>query len=323
MLKKILKWTGIVLLGFILVLSVTVASRQHLKYDAPYPNVKSSKDSAIILRGKELVFGPAHCADCHAPGADPKALANNIDVPLTGGFAFNLPIGNFYTRNITPDNETGIGRQTDQEIARTLRYGVRYNGEALLDFMPFHNVSDEDLSAIISYLRAQKPVHKEVPENTRTLLGNVIQAFLIKPVGPSKTVPVSIKRDSTAAYGEYLANSVANCVGCHTQRNPMTGAFVGENFSGGMGFQNPHDPDKITYFTPNLTPDPKTGRITKWTQDQFIKRFRMGRLIQYSEMPWPSFAKMSDNDLKAIYKYLHSLKPVKHEFPLIQTEEKE
>jgi hypothetical protein len=103
----------------------------------------------------------------------------------------------------------------------------------------------------------------------------------------------------------------------------MTGAFVGENFSGGMGFKNPHDPDKITYFTPNLTPDPKTGRITNWTQDQFIKRFRMGRLIQYSEMPWPSFSKMSDNDLKAIYKYLHSLKHVKHEFPLIKTEEKE
>jgi hypothetical protein len=46
----------------------------------------------------------------------------------------------------------------------------------------------------------------------------------------------------------------------------------------------------------------------------------MGRLIQYSEMPWPSFAKMSDNDLKAIYKYLHSLKPVKHELPRIKTE---
>src|SRR5690349_4065502 len=84
MIKKILKWTGIAFLGFIVILSVTVATRQHLTYDAPYPNVKSSKDSAVILRGKELVFGPAHCADCHAPGADPKAIANNIDVPLTG-----------------------------------------------------------------------------------------------------------------------------------------------------------------------------------------------------------------------------------------------
>src|SRR5690349_15334404 len=107
MIKKILKWTGIAFLGFIVILSVTVATRQHLTYDAPYPNVKSSKDSAVILRGKELVFGPAHCADCHAPGADPKAIANNIDVPLTGGFKFDLPIGNFYTRNITPDPETG------------------------------------------------------------------------------------------------------------------------------------------------------------------------------------------------------------------------
>jgi len=320
MIKKILKWTGIAISGFIVILSITVASRQHLTYDAPYPAIKASTDSTIILRGKELVFGPAHCADCHAPGASKADLAKNIDVPLSGGFAFDLPVGTIYTKNITPDIETGIGKLADGEIARALRYGIRRDGTALYDFMPFHNTSDEDLKAIISYLRAQKPVSKKIPANELNLVGKVVQAFLIKPIGPAGEIKKSVKRDSTIAYGEYLTNSVANWAGCHTKRDMMTGAFINEKFSGGMGFQSPDDPDKITYFTPNLTPDPTTGRITNWTQDQFIKRFRKGKLIQYSEMPWNSFSKMSDNDLKAIYKYLKSLKPVKHEFAQMTAE---
>ncbi len=319
---RILKWTGLILLAIVAIFSVIVASRQHLTYDAPYPNIKASTDSIVILRGKELVFGPAHCADCHAPNASAEDLAKNIDVPLSGGFEFNLGIANIFTRNITPDKETGIGNLTDGEIARALRYGVKEDGTALFDFMPFHNTSDEDLTAIISYIRAQKPVHNPIPENKRNIIGNVIQAFLIKPVGPKGNVVKSIRRDSTIAYGEYLTNSVANCVGCHTPRDMMTGAFIGPDFSGGMGFKHPLDPDKITYFSPNLTPDKSTGRIANWTQDQFVKRFKKGKLLQYSEMPWNSFSKMSENDLKAIYKYLHTLKPVKHEFAQMSAEEK-
>ena len=67
MFKKILKWVGIILLLLIAVLSITTAMRQNLKFDAPYPNIHASKDSAALARGKYLVFGPAHCANCHGP----------------------------------------------------------------------------------------------------------------------------------------------------------------------------------------------------------------------------------------------------------------
>jgi hypothetical protein len=54
-LKKILKWTGIVLFVLAAALIVIVMARQNLKYDAPYPNVKASTDTGIIARGKHLI----------------------------------------------------------------------------------------------------------------------------------------------------------------------------------------------------------------------------------------------------------------------------
>ena len=137
--RKFLKWTGIVLLTIIVGFAVIVISRQNRKFDAPYPNVQSTTDSAVIARGKSLVFGPAHCTNCHAPKEMEAAVNRGEEVSLSGGNEFPLPIGTIYTKNLTPD-ATGIGNMTDAEVARALRYGVRANGNALMDFVYDHGV---------------------------------------------------------------------------------------------------------------------------------------------------------------------------------------
>lgn len=299
--KRILKWTGIILLVLILGLVATIMLRQNIKYDRPYPSITASTDSSVILRGRHLVFGAAHCADCHSKSNNDSLLNLGMDVPLSGGVLFDLPVGKIYTRNITPDKETGIGKYTDAEIARALRYGVHPDGTVAFDFMPFHNMSDEDMTAVISYLRAQKPVRHNVPQHDLNVLGTAVKAFLVKPVGPDGEVSKVVSSDSTAAYGKYLANNVANCGGCHTERS-MSGAFTGEPFAGGGNIEG--------FFPPNLTTD-SSGRIFGWSKQNFVDRFRMGRLIPKSPMPWPSFKRMSDIELKAIYAYLKTLKPVK------------
>lgn len=215
-LLKLLKWTGIVLLVLILLVSATVALRQNLQYEAPYPDIKASADTNIIARGKQLVLGPAHCVICHGPDNADSLMANRLDVPLHGGHEWKLPFGSIYARNITPDVETGIGKLQDKEIARILRYGVNAKGNAVLDFMPFHNMSDEDLTAVISYLRSQKPVSNKVPEHQFNMMGKVLKAFMVKPHGPTVDVPKSVIRDTSINYGKYLTMSVANCNGCHT-----------------------------------------------------------------------------------------------------------
>lgn len=307
MIRKILKWTGIVLIVLIAGITITTIARQHLKYDAPYPAIKASTDSSVIARGKHLVTGPAHCIDCHSwiHNKD-SALRMGENVSLVGGTAFNLPFGTFYTHNLTPDKETGIGNMTDGEIARVLRYSVKKNGEAVLPFMPFQNLSDEDLTAIISYLRSLQPVRNPVPDHQYNVVGNLIKAFLIKPAGPTEKIAVAVKEDTTAEYGRYMVMAVANCNECHTKRDAI-GNYVGEPLAGGTVFE---EKGKPTLISPNLTPD-SSGRLFKWSQELFIKRFRMGRIIPYSHMPWESFSRMSDTELKAIYKYLQTLKPVR------------
>lgn len=301
-LEKILKWTGLVLLIIVAGVSAITAARQNVKYNAPYPAIKASKDSAAIARGKHLMTSVAHCTDCHSkPNAD-SLIKIGQDPILHGGMAFNLPVGTIYSANITSDSTYGIGKFTDAEIARALRYGVHPDGTDVYDFMPFHNLSDEDLTAVLSYLRTQKPVAYKKPDNQLNLIGNIVKAFLIKPVGPSETIAAAVKPDTTAAYGKYLVLNVGNCSGCHTKRS-LSGEYTGELLAGG-------NPMGHGIVPPNLTPD-STSRIFGWSEKVFVNRFRMGKLNANSEMPWESFKRMNDNELKAIYNYLQTVKPAK------------
>ena len=93
--------------------------------------------------------------------------------------------------NITPDKETGIGGSTDKEIARSLQAMVFIPMvSAVFDFMVFHDVVDEDLTAVISYLRSRPAVRNEVPEHRLNASRKDNKGiFMVKPVGPSGPVP--------------------------------------------------------------------------------------------------------------------------------------
>jgi mono/diheme cytochrome c family protein len=118
-----------------------------------------------------------------------------------------------------------------------------------------------------------------------------------------------VERGPTAEYGKYLANTVANCVGCHTRRNLRTGAQEGVAFAGGMSVPS-HDEPGTMFVTPNLTPDPVTGHITAWSEDVFVARFR-NAVPTASPMPWGAFRNLTDDDLRAVYRYLRALPPAR------------
>lgn len=314
--KKIIIYILAGLLALFVVLFTYVQLSWNKKFDAPYPQIKASTDSAVIARGKYLAFGPAHCATCHVPMDKIIAVENGLEIPLSGGWELPIPPGTFRAPNLTPDKETGIGNLTDGEIARVMRHMVGADNRCIFPFMPFAEMSDEDLTAVISFLRSQPPVNHEVKRSEFTFLGKAIMAFgMIKPEGTKGVPPKSVPIDTTIDYGKYLANYVANCVGCHTARNMKTGEFIGEPFAGGMQFPPDAFSEGRSFVTPNITPHKGTGVMTDWTEDAFVGRMKAGRAQskEGSPMPWGAYSRINDLELKAIYRYLQSLSPVENE----------
>jgi mono/diheme cytochrome c family protein len=308
---KILMWAGFGLVLVIVAFFSYVQLSWNKTFDAPYPDIKASTDPVMIERGKYLAFGWSHCAACHTPPDKVKEIDNGLQMPLIGGFGEEAPgFGTFWAPNLTPDPETGIGNLTDAQIARAIRYNVKHDDKLLAPFMVFQGLSDEDLTAIISFLRSMPAVKNHVPPTEYGFVAKAVVAFgLLKPIGPKSTPPKSVPQDTTAEYGKYLANSLGNCLGCHVKIDG-TGNQVNADFAGGGVFPPNKFSQGFGYVSPNLTPDRKTGAIADWSEQQFIDRFQGGRLYEGSPMPWGMFSRMSETDLKALYRYLHSLDPV-------------
>ncbi len=307
---KILKWLGIVIALLLVILVISTYAMWQRKFEAPYPDIHASTDSAVIAHGEYLVYGPAHCAECHLAMTDMEKFKAGEKTPLSGGFEFKLPFGTIQSRNLTSDKETGLGRYSDAEIARLLRQQVRPNGRTMIPFMEYQNMSDADLTAIVSYLRSLPPVKKEIPEAQWNFMGKAVMAFLIKPEGPQGTPPKSVQPEVTVEYGKYLADDVSNCKGCHTERSMKTGEYIGIPFGGGLKAEASTGEKGVFVVSQNITTDKQFGKLASWDADHFVNRFHQGILIPQSIMPWASFQHYSDNDLKAIYRYLVTIPPV-------------
>ena len=323
MIKKVLLSILLLIVLAFAALFIYVQSSWDKTYDWPGPSLKASTDSAVVARGNYLVNGPAHCRSCHiANFNDMIAGDQGGDVPLRGGIRFTMgPLGAMFTRNLTPDPTTGIGRYTDEQLFRMMRHGIRPDGTASMPLlMPFFKMADDDLIAVVSYLRSIAPVENNVPENEWTFMGKAVRALTstFKPIENPDAPAVAPPMEATIERGEYLARYVTNCVGCHTQRDLMTYEATGPEYAGGFEFEP--WPEFYSYLkvdpetwirTPNITPDPNSALANYKTPEEFIARFRKGRIVSFSPMDWGPFSRMSDEDITAIWMYLNSLAPVK------------
>jgi mono/diheme cytochrome c family protein len=178
-------------------------------------------------------------------------------------------------------------------------------------------LSDEDTLALVAYMRSLPPVRNEVPDRQLSFGAKV--ALGVLKAQPAITEPVAAPpRGATATYGEYLVYHAARCVECHMPRNLSTGQYdLTQPFAGGLSpFEIPEEGFSATGS--NLTPDPATG-IGNWTEEQFMTAMRTGRLpngkVMLPFMPWPSYSRWNEDDLRAVWLYLQSLEPIAHEVP--------
>jgi mono/diheme cytochrome c family protein len=313
--KRLLKWFGVVVALVLLCAAGAygwVSATWNADYSAmPKPAVTASTDPAVIAHGEYLFNAVAHCSVCHG-GPNSTTRKRGDRFPLTGGHIFHAgPFGTFVARNLTSDRETGVGAQSDADLARAIRSGVDHQGR----FIPIMKlalgpVADEDLTAIISYMRTLAPVRREEEPEVWGLLAKSLAATSLKPAPQVPPAYVAASAEPSAARGAYLTNGPAACRLCHTKRDPFAGfAETSAPFSGGNVEPDGSDPAS-EFAAPNLTPDPGSSPIASWDEATFVTRFRAGKVFPGSTMPWESYAEMTDADVRSIYRYLRSLPPV-------------
>jgi len=266
-----------------------------------------------LARGKYMVEGLVQCPLCHSENDFKLRPAQPLPGKKGGGFVFppeesEIPAPyRVVAPNISSDPDYGAGRWKDADFVRALRQGIGHDGRTLFPLMPyayFRHLSDEDLAAIIVYERSLAPVHIERP---KTVLPEDVKKTL-QPLPPVEHVADPDKSDRVK-YGEYLV-TVGHCDLCHSPVDEQGNALPGLTFAGGAPLEGPWGP---TVASLNLTPDP--SGISYFDEAMFIEAIRNGRVkarLLSSAMPWSYFRNLTDDDLKAIFAYLRTLKPVQH-----------
>jgi mono/diheme cytochrome c family protein len=262
----------------------------------------------LVARGRYIVRNAATCGGCHS------ANERNPDGPLSGGTEFkDWRLGTIRASNLTPDSATGIGAWSEADIVRALRNGQRPSGRVLAPVMPYdwmHRMSDADAYAVAYYLKSEPAVHNDVRQNPN-LVFKTAQLFRAPD---DRLLVVPPARGPTAAYGDYLANHVALCAHCHTPRSGIR-----EQYDDKLAYAGDATPPKEFPANPsNITPDSATG-IGRWSEADFIRTMRTGVNPSGDTlnpiMPWRTMRRMTDDDLRAIYRYLRTLSPIENSVP--------
>jgi mono/diheme cytochrome c family protein len=226
---------------------------------------------------------------------------------LPYGERFTGPFGVIPAPNITPDPETGIGKWTDEQIARAIRDGIHPSGARLHPIMPypaFHGMADSDISALVAYLRRLRPVKNRVT-------GKELSAAVPEP-GPLRPAPER-PPESGVALGKYLVENISTCGDCHTPHGP-SGPMPEMLMAGNVLPRG----SKGAEIVPNITPDRETG-IERWSRNEIARYLRTGSrpdggLAQslMAGLIFSSFSHLTKEEAQAIAAYLKTIPPVHH-----------
>jgi mono/diheme cytochrome c family protein len=239
-----------------------------------------------VAKGKHFVQAIAKCASCHGDDLAGKVAADNF------------LIGRLYSANLTR-GKGGIGSTyTDADYVRAIRHGVRRDGRPLAA-MPtdaFYYINDDDLANSISYLKTIPAVDAVIPARRIGPVARALDLVTDFPLLPAENVPLTGPRPTvvpvgaTREYGDYLATTGA-CKSCHLS-----------DLAGGV-------PIEKNVFSANLTP----RAIGKWSEADFRKALRdgirPGGKVLSAVMPWPYTRFMTDDEIHALWLYVHSVPP--------------
>ena len=264
-------------------------------------------ETADAAHGEYLVRA-AGCISCHTQKDGKGAF-------LAGGRAIESPYGNFYSSNITPDPETGIGAWSDEDFVHALRHGEAPDGTTYYPAFPFASYSAmrrQDMLDIKAYLFTAAPVRQE--NRDHELRFPFSWRFSIYPwrwlffsSGEAEPAPAL---SAVEQRGRYLVDVLGHCAECHTPRNMVGGLKRAQPLAGTR-----YGPGGTV---PNITPDTETG-IGDWSVGDFVFFFQSGLKPDGDDVQGEmrdviedGLRHLSKEDLQAIAAYLKSVPAIRH-----------
>jgi mono/diheme cytochrome c family protein len=251
------------------------------------------------------MLAAAGCVACHTVPKDGAFLA--------GGRELKTDFGSFFTPNITPDPETGIGNWSNEDFIRAMKKGVSPDGGRYYPTFPYTSytrMTRQDMLDLKAYLDTVPPVRNAVPDHDlafpfgirASMMGWQLLFFDDTPFEADPTQSDAWNR------GAYLVNGPGHCGECHTPRN-----LLGVVDSGRPLAVNANGPEGDA--VPNITPH--SSGIGGWSEDDIVSMLEVGLLPDgdfaggaMTDVIEESTSKLSEDDRKAIASYLLSLPPL-------------
>lgn len=275
----------------------TAAVLAFIGWAVAVPAFAQSDDA--VTRGAYLVRAGG-CIACHT--------VPDGGAPLAGGRALATPFGTYYSPNITPDKETGIGAWSDADFVRALRDGVSPDGAHYFPVFPFTSYTrmrEDDMLAIKAWLFSQPAVRQPprahdvgAPFGWRWTMW--FWKLLFFEPGELQPQP---DRSDVWNRGAYLVEALTHCGECHTPRN-MFGATDRSLYLAGTT-EGPDDE-----LVPNITPHPETG-IGDWSRADIVFLLRDSLKPNFDDVQGSmaeaiedGLRHLNDADLQAIAEFI-------------------
>ena len=257
----------------------------------------------IVERGKYLLYAGG-CISCHTEDIDDA-------IPLAGGRAMQSPFGTFYTPNITPDADTGIGKWSDDQFVDAFWEGVSPEGEHYFPAFPYTSytgVVRDDLLAIKAYLFSLDPVSKESKEHDLAwYMSTRLAAGAWKELNfDGARFVLDAAQDDQWNRGAYLVRHLGHCGECHTPRSNLGVLQMDQEMAGSkLGDES----------IPNITQHRVDG-IGRWSASDIEYFLDIGMLPDgdfagslMGDVIEDNTSKLTREDRLAIAAYLKSVPP--------------
>jgi len=282
------------ILRIVAILSVVLAGLGPAYADTAVP--------ALVERGRYLAMA-GDCVACHS------AVGG---AAYAGGRPIETPFGVIYSRNLTPDRETGLGLWSDADFYRALHKGLSRDGSHLYPAFPytyFTRISREDAAAIKAFFDTLAPVKSVIPRNrlpwplNQRALMAVWNLLFFREGAAGQSSAMGSASPPAQDRGAYLVEVLGHCGACHTPKN-----FLGADKSRAslQGGEIQH------WLAPNHTSDRRTG-LGKWSEDEIIEYLQTGRNARslaggpMAEVVEYSTSRLNETDLRAMAAYLKRL----------------